>query len=544
MNGYKTPNPEHPHSSKRCVWLLSLSALLVTLLAAWPIPSTASLYFQNGSHIVLPANGKVVVNFVNTDTACTGDFGLYSPQQVLIYPDYLYYKGVPFPLPGYYTENTELVFYIIPRGVVCPGNTYLSTDPNRARITHPTANTWVIAWEDWNDGDFNDLIVQINFQPGITPFLDLPYDYTGSTFFNESRDTEQGGKVNAYFDHQYPTYCSPPNIGGCSSSDTRAVNFYGYDGTQTKPAPPYRVLYNGHDGIDYLIPQETPVLAADSGTIIFAGGISSVCKDGQTRTANVIKVQHSNGYVTEYWHLSSFAPGISVGATVSRDPSHPIGYVGSTGCSDGPHLHFLVRNPSGIVVDPYGWMPLPDAAWYGQTDPWQQYNTDNGGADATSHYLWVHELITTTLLSRSEPTIITSTSTSVVAIFPAGAYNAPLRIQVAEGLQSALVPGHRSLYSFSLFGYTTNDVPVTTLANEITLNIHIPTGKLQASSISSVVTPTLQVWDAQDSTWEELPTSWDPLTNSARATTSKIGAFALTIPEHRIYLPLVSKSAP
>jgi murein DD-endopeptidase MepM/ murein hydrolase activator NlpD len=316
----------------------------------------------------------VVKFFADRGTACTGDFGLYSPQQVLIFPDYLYNQRVSFPLPGYYTENTELVFYIIPRGF-CGGNTYLSTDPNRARITHPTANTWVIAWEDWNDGDFDDLFVQINFQPGITPFLDLPYDYTGSTFFNESRDTEQGGKVNAYFDHQYPTYCSPPNIGGCSSSDTRAVNFYGYDVTQTKPAPPYRVLYNGHDGIDYLIPQETPVLAADSGTIIFAGGISSVCKDGQTRTANVIKVQHSNGYVTEYWHLSSFAPGISVGATVSRDPSHPIGYVGSTGCSDGPHLHFLVRNPSGIVVDPYGWMPLPDAAWYGQTDPWQQYNT-------------------------------------------------------------------------------------------------------------------------------------------------------------------------
>ncbi len=543
MNGYKTPNSEQFHSGGPRAWLLSLAVLLTLLVVAQPIPSTASPHFQDDNHIILPADGQVVVNFVSTSAACTGDFGLHSPQEILIYPDYLYYRGLPFPLPDYYTQGTELVFYITPRNF-CSGGPYLSTDPNRAHITHPDADTWIIAWEDWNDGDFNDLIVQVDFQSAIIPFLDLPYDYTGSTFVSESRDTEQGGKVNAYFDHQYPTYCSPPNIGGCSSSDTRAVNFYGYDGTQTNPPPPYRVVYNGHDGIDYFISQGTPVLAAASGTVSFAGGISLVCGDGQTRTANVIKIQHDNGYITEYWHLSSFAPGIGVGTPVTRDPSHPIGYVGSTGCSDGPHLHFLARNPSGIVVDPYDWMPLPDAVWHGQTDPWQQYNTDNGGADATSYYLWIHELVTTALLSRSEPTVITSTSGSVAATFPVGAYNAPLRVQLAEGLQSALVPGYRGLYSFSLFGYATNNVPVTILADEITLNVNIPIGGLQALSVSNAITPTLQVWDAQTSSWQELPTTWDSLTNSARATTSQVGTFALTIPEYRVYMPLVGKNTP
>ena len=100
------------------------------------------------------------------------------------------------------------------------------------------------------------------------------------------------------------------------------------------------------------------------------------------------------------------------------------------------------------------------------------------------------------------------------------------------------------MYSFSLFGFTTDDVPVTMLTNEITLDVHMPTGGLRALSVSGTITPTLQVWDAQSSTWQELPTTWDSLTNSARATTSQIGTFALTIPEHRIYLPMVCKNIP
>jgi len=189
-------------------------------------------------------------------------------------------------------------------------------------------------------------------------------------------------------------------------------------------------------------------------------------------------------------------------------------------------------------------MPLPDAAWYGQTDPWQQYNADNGGADATSHYLWIHQLATATLLSSSATTVITSTSGSAVATFPVGAYDAALRVQMVEGLQSTRISGYRSLYSFSLFGYTTNDTPVTALADEITLDVYIPTGGVSALSVNGTVTPTLQVWDAQSSTWQELPTTWDSVTSSACATSSQIGTFALTVPEYRIYLPLVGRNTP
>lgn len=527
-------------------WRYTTLLLLVIVLfspVSQPVPSIASSSLQNSNRIIIPSDGKVTVNFIGTGspgdwTACEGDFGLYSPQQISIYPEYLRTAGVTFPLPSYFSQGTELIFYITPRNF-CTGGPYLSTDPNRAIITQPDPNTWIIGWEDWTDADFNDLVVRVAFQSATKPFIDLPFDYTGSTFAKESKDTEQGGKVNAYFDHQYPTYSNSPN-----ASFSNTVNFHGYDSSQTNPSPPYNVVYNGHDGVDYLISNGTPVLAAASGQVIFAGQISGYC--GLTRkneTANVIKVRHDNGYVTEYWHLSHFASGIITNTVVSRDPSHPIGYVGSTGCSSGPHLHFLVRNPSGIVVDPYGWTPLPDAAWYGRTDPWQQYNADRE-IDATSHYLWVHQLITTTILSSLATTVITSTSGTAIATFPATAYNSPLRIQMVESLQSASIHGYRSLYSVSLLGYTVNDVPVTILTREITINVNVPASGSSMLSATGTVTPTLQVWDTQRSTWQELPTTWDPLTNSVRATTSRIGTFALMIPEHRIYLPFVGRITP
>ncbi|HOV31069.1 MAG TPA: hypothetical protein PKX67_05015 [Anaerolineaceae bacterium] len=240
-----------------------LLGILLAISIVQPIPSTASPSLQDDNHIVLPSNGQITVNIIGTGgpggpTTCEGDFGLYYPQQILIYPEYLYNAGVLFPIPGYFSQGTELVFYIEPRGL-CNGGPYLSTDPNRAIITHSDLNTWIIGWEDWTDADFNDLIVQVDFQSATVPFLDLPFDYTGSTFVNESKDTEQGGKVNAYFDHQYPTYSGSPN-----ASFPNTVNFYGYDSSQTNPPPPYNVAYNGHNGIDYFFGNfiGTPVLAA------------------------------------------------------------------------------------------------------------------------------------------------------------------------------------------------------------------------------------------------------------------------------------------
>ena len=180
--------------------------------------------------------------------------------------------------------------------------------------------------------------------PDAFPVFELPYDYTGSTFVQESTDNQlPGGKISSYFDHQYPTYCEPPNSNGCTPDDLHAVNFYGYDGGNlSSNQPPYNVTYNGHDGIDFALSGSPDVLAAASGFVLNF--------DWDNCTGNWVEIQHANGYVTKYYHLASFAQGLTKGQNVYResidDPRAIIGVMGGTGtCAmNKPHIHFMILN--------------------------------------------------------------------------------------------------------------------------------------------------------------------------------------------------------
>ncbi|NOX14985.1 MAG: M23 family metallopeptidase [Epsilonproteobacteria bacterium] len=88
--------------------------------------------------------------------------------------------------------------------------------------------------------------------------------------------------------------------------------------------------YRAHLGIDYAAPRGTPVKAARAGKIIFEGR-----KGGY---GNAIMIRHEEGYRTLYAHLRNFRRGIRRGKYVKK--GQVIGYVGSTGLSTGPHLHF------------------------------------------------------------------------------------------------------------------------------------------------------------------------------------------------------------
>ena len=99
--------------------------------------------------------------------------------------------------------------------------------------------------------------------------------------------------------------------------------------------------YRAHLGIDYAAPRGTPILAAGNGTIIFAGNTRGY--------GNLIKIQHADGYVTLYAHQKAFRKGIRKGVKVKQ--GEVIGYLGSTGLSTGPHLHFgLYKN--GRAINP------------------------------------------------------------------------------------------------------------------------------------------------------------------------------------------------
>lgn len=96
-----------------------------------------------------------------------------------------------------------------------------------------------------------------------------------------------------------------------------------------------------HTGVDYAASRGTPILAAGNGVIEKIGRNSGY--------GNMIIVRHTNGYETLYGHQSSFAKGLNQGSRVRQ--GQVIGYVGSTGLSTGPHLHFEIR-VNGKPVDP------------------------------------------------------------------------------------------------------------------------------------------------------------------------------------------------
>ena len=87
-----------------------------------------------------------------------------------------------------------------------------------------------------------------------------------------------------------------------------------------------------HRGTDFAAPKGTPIMASGDGIVIRA----KWCGGG----GNCIKIKHNSSYQTVYAHMSKFASGIKVGTRVKQGQT--IGYVGSTGKSTGPHLHYEV----------------------------------------------------------------------------------------------------------------------------------------------------------------------------------------------------------
>ena len=100
-------------------------------------------------------------------------------------------------------------------------------------------------------------------------------------------------------------------------------------GMRRHPTKGYNAM---HRGVDFAVPKGTPILAAGSGHIDMAGWNGSYGK--------YIRIRHNSTYDTAYAHLSGFAAGIRRGTAIEQ--GQVIGYVGSTGRSTGPHLHYEI----------------------------------------------------------------------------------------------------------------------------------------------------------------------------------------------------------
>jgi murein DD-endopeptidase MepM/ murein hydrolase activator NlpD len=127
----------------------------------------------------------------------------------------------------------------------------------------------------------------------------------------------------------------------------------------TTPAPASKQRYRAHMGIDYSAPIGTPVFSVANGRVAHIGYSGAF--------GNLIVLEHPGNYHTYYAHLSNYNVELELGNEVRRGLE--IGYVGSTGRSTGPHLHFELRK-NGIYVDPYGSQT--------QLDLWSMRDNESG----------------------------------------------------------------------------------------------------------------------------------------------------------------------
>jgi murein DD-endopeptidase MepM/ murein hydrolase activator NlpD len=250
-------------------------------------------------------------------------------------------------------------------------------------------------------------------------WLELPFPYQGTapdfggsaeTFRRISQRSRFGGRINSFFDHEFPVY--PPAFGGREPDDldetlvifngVRSDDAYAQD-TDTAD------WYSGHSGIDFAPadPRQptTPILAPAAGRLLLA----RVDKDDN----HMVWLEHDPDgdgryqYATLYFHLH---PDEHFSAMQAMEESTPIaagqriGTMGTTGRSSGVHLHFEVRkdvNRDGRFsiferVDPYGWFPGQELV----EDPWSALVSwiDSKGDEyehqgIESEYLWVHPLV-------------------------------------------------------------------------------------------------------------------------------------------------------
>ena len=105
-----------------------------------------------------------------------------------------------------------------------------------------------------------------------------------------------------------------------------------------------------HKGVDYAAPRGTPIKAAGDGKVLLAGRRGGY--------GNTVIIQHGSTYQTLYGHMQGFAKGVKTGSSVKQ--CQVIGYIGTTGLSTGPHLHYEFQ-VNGVHVDPLGQkLPMAD----------------------------------------------------------------------------------------------------------------------------------------------------------------------------------------
>jgi len=197
--------------------------------------------------------------------------------------------------------------------------------------------------------------------------IDLASNEVFSGAFWIERSDIPGGFYTANGESIERTFWTNPLSYRRISRGVGSVRAYGKKASPKKAAtapaatPPAasKQRYRAHMGIDYAAPIGTPVFSVATGKVVHLGFSGAF--------GNLIILEHPGNYRTYYAHLSNYNVELEVGNEVRRGLE--IGYVGSTGRSTGPHLHFELRK-DGVYVDPYGAKT--------ELDLWNMRDSDSG----------------------------------------------------------------------------------------------------------------------------------------------------------------------
>jgi murein DD-endopeptidase MepM/ murein hydrolase activator NlpD len=115
--------------------------------------------------------------------------------------------------------------------------------------------------------------------------------------------------------------------------------------------PQYYEQTNGHNGIDYGLPERTPVMAAADGVVSRAELDTATAANSEVGYGYHIRLGHPNGSMTIYGHLVKDGILVRTGQNVKM--GELIGHSGNTGRSSGPHLHFELRTGVALTTSIY-----------------------------------------------------------------------------------------------------------------------------------------------------------------------------------------------
>jgi murein DD-endopeptidase MepM/ murein hydrolase activator NlpD len=200
-------------------------------------------------------------------------------------------------------------------------------------------------FNDTHDGDRFHIVVEKHFMPSTDPASPAGEQFARYGRILAAEFSGKAGTFQTFFwNGKYYDSAGASSEKGMLKTPLKFVRVSsGFDRNRMHP-----VLHTvrAHLGIDYAAPTGTPVRAAASGTVSF--------RAAQGGAGNMVVLRHDSGIDTVYMHLSKFA-NIKVGEKI--EAKTVIGYVGTTGLSTGPHLHFGVKK-NGAFVDPTKLAPM------------------------------------------------------------------------------------------------------------------------------------------------------------------------------------------